>query len=294
MMGRAGCAMTRQIWSLLDIMRKFDAWGLAMLLHHIDKNRNVLGKLCEFNRDEKLSDEDMKLFITPIVMLAQHYAEAAKLDSTYDRVWDGGPFCMASKIGMTFQQAENELTVLRQCIEADLEKRSFISVLPPKDGCLFSLESDWGSIWEAFPSTRYDSEQAISCYALDLDTACVFHLMRVAEYGLRGLARRMKIKLPKKQRLEWAQWRPILKAMADKTETLFLQMKAGPAKDELLEFYNGALGQFYGFKDEYRNHVMHTRGTYDEFQASSVIAHVKDFMCKLALRIDEKGRKIRE
>ena len=285
--------MTRQIWSLIDIMRKFDAWGMAMLLHHIDKNRNVLGKKCEFDRDEKLSDEDTKLFITPIVFLAQHHAEAAKLDSSYDRVWDDGPFCMASKMGMSFQQAENELAVLRQCIEADVEKRSFLSILPPKDGFLFSLESDWSPIWKAFPSTKYDSEQAIDCYALDLNTACVFHLMRVAEYGLRGLARRLTIKLPKKRRLEWAQWGEILKAMEDKTKDQSSRMKAGPAKDELLEFYNGALGQFYGFKDEYRNHVMHTRGTYDEFRASSVVAHVKDFMGKLALRIDEKGRKIK-
>lgn len=285
--------MTRQIWSILDIMRKFDPSGMAMLLHGIDENRNILGRMCEFDGDEKLSDEQMRSFITPIVMLALHHAEAAKLNSTYDRVWEGGPFCMASKVGMTFQQAENELTVLRQCIEADLEKRSFLSILPPKDGLLIRLESDWSQIWKAFPSTKDDSEQAIGCYALDLNTACVFHLMRVAEYGLRGLARRLRIKLPKKKRLEWAQWGEILKAMEDKTKDQSSRMKAGPAKDELLEFYNGALGQFYGFKDEYRNHVMHTRGKYDEFQASSVVVHVKDFMAKLALRIDEKGRKIK-
>ena len=80
--------------------------------------------------------------------------------------------------------------------------------------------------------------------------------------------------------------------MDEKTKDIAQKMKAGPAKDGLLEFYRGSLGQFYAFKDEYRNHVMHARSEpYDEFEAASVLTHLKDFMNKLAARINEKGRK---
>jgi hypothetical protein len=278
----------------LDSMLTFDAWGIAMLLHHIDETRQHATKMCELDgRDEKLTDEEIKLHVDPVILMAHVRAKEAQLQSTLDRVWDNGPFTMASKVGITYQELRNELTVLRQSIEADLEKRTFAFIPPPKDEFLSNLEADWKPVWTCFPSAKYDSEEAMVCYALELNTACIFHLMRVSEFGLRGLARRMKVSLPKKKPLEWAQWQEILKEMSDKTTAISGTMKAGPAKDALLEFYRGALGQFCGFKDEYRNHVMHTRGVYDESKAASVIAHVRDFMNKLAARIDEKGKTIK-
>jgi hypothetical protein len=103
----------------------------------------------------------------------------------------------------------------------------------------------------------------------------------------------MKVKLPRNKRLEWGQWQELLKEMRDKTDCIFRTAKAGPAKDELLEFYNGAIGQFYGFKDEFRNQVMHVRKTYDEFEAARALTCVRDFMDKLAGRIDQNGRRFK-
>jgi hypothetical protein len=42
---------------------------------------------------------------------------------------------------------------------------------------------------DAFPSAGSDILDALRCMALELNTAAVFHLMRVAEFGLRALAR---------------------------------------------------------------------------------------------------------
>lgn len=117
--------------------------------------------------------------------------------------------------------------------------------------------------------------------------------MRVAEAGLRALARRMKVKLPKRGRLEWAEWQTVLREMQKIADNIAGTRKAGPAKDELLEFYRGSLGHFYGFKDEYRNHVMHARGQYDEHRAASVLLQVREFMLGLAKRIDGQGRVIK-
>ncbi len=103
----------------------------------------------------------------------------------------------------------------------------------------------------------------------------------------------MGVKMPKGKRLEWSEWQQILKEMTDVSEQVAKTKKAGPHKDELLEFYRGALGQFYGFKDEYRNHVMHSRRSYNDYTAAGVLAHVKSFMEKLSARVDEKGRMIK-
>jgi hypothetical protein len=81
--------------------------------------------------------------------------------------------------------------------------------------------------------------------------------------------------------------------MRDKTDLVLRTAKAGPGKDEVLEFYNGAIGQFYGFKDEFRNQVMHVRQTYDEFEAERALTRVRDFMDKLAGKIDQNGRRVK-
>lgn len=285
--------MTPKIWSLLKIMVKFDAWGIATVLHQIEELRDLSIKLSQFGeRDKKVPADIITDRVFPVIMIARHHAIHAHLESTSDRVWDNGPFSMASKTGMTWQELQNELNFLRQCIEADLEKRSFVLIQPPKDHAFLSIKAEWGMVWERFKGARYDSEQAVGCYALDFYTACIFHLMRVAELGLRGLARRMKVKLPKKKKLEWAQWQEILKVMNDNTAKISIEMKAGPRKDELLEFYRGCLGSFYGFKDEYRNQTMHPRKQYDQFGAERALVQVKDFMNKLALRIDEDGKRL--
>jgi hypothetical protein len=109
-----------------------------------------------------------------------------------------------------------------------------------------------------------------------------------------ALARRLKVKLPKGKKLEWAEWQMIIREMSAKTDLIGKTMKAGHVKDEALEFYSGAIGQFNGFKDEFRNQVMHVRKTYDEFDAQKSLTRVRDFMEKLADKIDERGRKVKQ
>lgn len=64
--------------------------------------------------------------------------------------------------------------------------------------------------------------------------------------------------------------------------------------DANVEFYNGAIGQFYGFKDEFRNEVMHVRRTYDRFDSERALVRVRDFMQKLAGRINQKGAIVKD
>lgn len=205
----------------------------------------------------------------------------------------------------TWGRVEREFKVFWEILESELMGRRVVSLEAKKDEYLSGLLGDsssvsasdreeadpvWQHLWKRFPSAKTDGEEAVYCYVLERNTACVFHAVRVAEIGLRALARRMKVKLPKRKRLEWAQWQEVLREMRAKTEHLHASMKAGPAKDEALEFFNGAIGQFYGFKDEFRNQVMHTRKHYDEFEAASALTRVRDFMDKLSHKIDEKGR----
>ena len=59
------------------------------------------------------------------------------------------------------------------------------------------------------------------------------------------------------------------------------------------DFYTGALGEVEAFKDEYRNHVMHTRKSYEEPAALNVMNHVRGFMERLSAKTNERGKVIR-
>jgi hypothetical protein len=144
----------------------------------------------------------------------------------------------------------------------------------------------WGIVPKRF-DCKEDIEEAERCFALERYTASVFHLMRVAELGLRAFAKKAKVRLAKGP-LEWAEWSDLLRAVRAKAETIAQKQKRGPKKDAALEFYRGSLGEFEAFKDVYRNHVSHARATYDYHKAGSALQHVSEFMQRLAGGIDVK------
>lgn len=142
------------------------------------------------------------------------------------------------------------------------------------------------------PSADQDIRDAGNAYALDLHTACVFHLMRVAEIGLRVFAKHLRVTLPKKKGqpvpLAWAQWEDVLKAIHNKIDLLTVAPgKSAPHKAEIRAFYRGVFGEFQAFKDVYRNEIMHVRRTYDQPEAASALEHVGEFIKRLVTRVHE-------
>ncbi len=109
--------------------------------------------------------------------------------------------------------------------------------------------------------------------------------MRIAEVGLRALAKERRIKLPKKP-LEWANWQDIINAIRTEVKRI-ANAEAGPKRDAALNFYQGALGEFEAFKDVYRNQVMHVREMYEEEAALHTLNHVREFMRRLSNKIGE-------
>ena len=181
---------------------------------------------------------------------------------------------------MTYQELDYELKVLRGSIQFDLDSKHVYIVETEKQKYNtkdFILETR-GLSGFYFPSVRRDATQSMLAYVRGLNTACVFHLMRITEVGLRALGRRMHVRLSRKRQLEWGQWNEILIEMRKKTDIL-ANRKASNARDELLEFYRGSIGEFEGYKDAYRNFVMHMREKieYDDGEAQSLIGRVSTY-----------------
>jgi hypothetical protein len=186
-----------------------------------------------------------------------------------------------------------ELRVLREILQSELSRSHFYHYPPAKAALLLDFATDWEGIIKAFPDVKEEALAAIDLYALGHDTASVFHSMRVAEHGLRSLAKERKIALPKKRPIEWGTWQDIIDRLDDEIKNIAKTKPAGSAKDRALSFYSGARADLNGFKDEYRNLVMHLRATYDEHQSLRAIRRVHDFMNRISEKIDHRHHRIR-
>jgi HEPN domain-containing protein len=124
-----------------------------------------------------------------------------------------------------------------------------------------------------FPSAIREIEGAGQAFACGLNTACVFHLMRIMEIGLRATATSLHISIKPTEN-----WGEMLKQISTANQ--------GTEKS----FYSGVRGSFAAVKDAWRNSTMHFDRSYSEKEAEEIIAAVKTFMRCLSIRLDESGK----
>jgi hypothetical protein len=148
----------------------------------------------------------------------------------------------------------------------------------------------------AFPSACMDIVEAGRCLALGRNNAAIYHLMQVAEIGLRTLAhdRRVAIQRGRSQTdipLEYAQWGEIIGELEKKKALINNWPRSKSVREEAVRYYASVIFEVGSFNDIYRKHISHARGELYEFDAAlNCWGHVSRFMDKLAERMSE-GKK---
>ena len=156
---------------------------------------------------------------------------------------------------ITPERYHENVKSLRNLIKKELSKQSFL-FMPQDDVKWYKNEDGFGvEVSNKFRDAKRDIKEAGSCYSTCLYTACIFHLMRVAEYGSRALAHERGVTIKNKP-LEWAQWGSIIVEIEKKILPIETKAQAGPEKDAALQFYHGGLADLRAFKDIYRNPAM--------------------------------------
>jgi hypothetical protein len=143
------------------------------------------------------------------------------------------------------------------------------------------------AVVKAFPKASEEIQRGGTCLAVGLNTACVFHVMRAAEIGVRALGNDLKIKIKSGKPIELAEWREILDGLATAVRDIENLPNSTPSKDADLLFYSEASAQFRFFKNGWRVRVAHARASYNEPQAIEAIDHVRSFFEVLAPRLKE-------
>jgi hypothetical protein len=180
----------------------------------------------------------------------------------------------------TYQDLYIRIVMLREMMEAELRGRQLILVPGIKAEYCDRKDAFGDQVAKAFPSAENDLVDACNCYALGLNTACVFHLMRVLEKGLRALAKDLSVEH------EIENWGRVIERMEIAIAEVEKQ-KRTRLKLYRQQFYGECAVEFRYFKNAWRNHVMHTASTYSEAEAEKIMEHVKNFMERLSLELTE-------
>lgn len=90
--------------------------------------------------------------------------------------------------------------------------------------------------------------------------------------------------------IEWAVWQDLIDHVGVEGRKAAAAQPKGPKRDAARDFYSGAVHHFEGFKDRYRNAVMHVRADYSELDALGALNQVRDFMNGLSAKIGEKTK----
>lgn len=181
---------------------------------------------------------------------------------------------------ITLSNLQDNLKKTQRIMEGELREQYVLQISNDAawwydNGQSFGLE-----VLNAFPSSEEDIIEAGNCYAFDRSTACVFHAMRVLEYGLGALAKDVGLTF------DIQNWHTIIEQIESEIKAQG-KAKKSTVKDERLQFLSEAAKEFTYFKDGWRNHVTHKKRSYDTSQAYSVLTHVRLFMMHLSTQLTE-------
>ena len=166
-------------------------------------------------------------------------------------------------------------------VEEILQHRLFMFIPEEQAGYYMNLEQ-FGDSVAMFPDAIPDMLETSTCYASGRATACVFHAMRVTEYGLRFLGNELGVECgsaTKPLPIEFATWEAVLLKIEEKRREVRTQVK-GQEHEKKTIAYADLANQCSHLKDlcKMRNPTMHSRGLYAMPEALGAMTRVAAFM----------------
>lgn len=187
--------------------------------------------------------------------------------------------------GLKASELRESFIDLNSRLQDELELRCFL-VLSPSKARYFDPELPlWGEGFRSnFPSASRDMEEAARCFALGLNTATAFHAMRIAEVGIRALARCLGIADP--VRGADRNWAVALRKVKEEID------RRWPAAQRLAgdgHKFEALYASLDAMKNPWRNATMHVEAIYSEDDARAIFDAVGAFMRRVSDRMNEDG-----
>jgi hypothetical protein len=223
--------------------------------------------------------------------------DATEIKSLADKLWVLRPLLESADLQLSLDSFDRLVNLLRthnpaiptireQVTELQVRVRDELShielwLITKEESRFLKINPFGEDIPNKFDPARHDIEEAGKCLAYGRGTACVFHLMRVMEVGLRALA--ASLNDPRLDPRRNPSWDTILK----KCDEELLK----PMRDRAEEwreddaFYSTASAQLHAVKDAWRNPTMHVERKYTTEEAEEVWNAVRAFMRHLSKKL---------
>jgi hypothetical protein len=163
--------------------------------------------------------------------------------------------------------------------------------------CLLGPNSDLASIQEAlpleqraimaFPSAQAEMAEGARCFGLGRHTACVFHMVRAAEYGLSALAHATDARRAVDS--AGADWTDVI-AQLEVRIAAIEAWRAEPEKLAALAFFQDALRDVH-FMHAVAHKLAHRKSFFDGAQAGTICRTTRDFITRLSARVSESQKR---
>jgi len=181
-------------------------------------------------------------------------------------------------------EIQSLLTELVKRIAVELEAHTYLCVSRDDAGFYNKPLDGWGDTITAFPSTRYDIEEASKSLALQRNTAVVFHLMRVMGAGVKAMGK--SLSEPTLDASHNLTWDNVLRRCTKESEKEFKDMS--PAWQSDKQFFAAATAKLYAVKDAWRNPNAHEIGDkYTSEETLDIYRTIRSFMRQLATKLKE-------
>ncbi len=236
-------------------------------------------------RDEKadvIMDEQVTKIVTDYVQSTHGLCENMKLKAAEKQAQrilaglDGGQ--------LTRQDFLSMVSELRSRIEDEASLMLFLYI--DKTDFYEKAELFGPTVDTHFPATTIDIEEAGNCIAVGRPTACVFHLLRVVEVGVKAFGTALGISA----KLKTAQpsWGDVLRETWNEIQT---KNKSGDPTwtADKRKFFENVQSDLQIVKTAWRNPTMHVENIYDDDRAEDIFNSVKSWMRHLAKHLDESG-----
>jgi hypothetical protein len=267
-----------RLWSLVD-MTRFNFLQFLAFIRRLDEEA---AKCTAQNPADQVPEPKRKELVGIVRSLRDQCTEIGLLKQAY-------VFSLTiNRInkGCSFELLGAQLVDLRIAVIQALSGQRFAFIPAARAEYFENRELFGKAVYKAFPSARADIKDAGNCLAADLYTAVVFHLMRVAEHGLRALAVKLRARVThrgKSHPIEFATWDKVITSCNNQIEKA-RKLSPGPKKQKALSLYADLAQHCLYMKDIWRNSVSHTQSPYTEIEALSVMERVRDFM-RLATQV---------
>ena len=172
-------------------------------------------------------------------------------------------------------EVKTRLAQLSSVVESELQSRLFLYINSDK---VWSSDSEWLTdtrIYPNFPEAHKELQRAGRCFSYGEQTACVFHLMRVIDSGLRLVYASLG------EQYDARNWDGIAKKIESEMEKKYKDKTDDWKKNE--PFYASVLTDIRSISRAHRNPALHDIDRkYTDDDAKYLIEVTKAFMTHLA------------